>query len=94
MKAKKHLGQHFLKDNQVIYRIVSLIDQHCKKDTPLLEVGPGQGILTEQLYLEYSDFKAVEFDEDMVNILRTFVHPSRIIHKDFLRLDPRDVFNG
>lgn len=65
---KKSLGQHFLKDDQIIVRIVSALKEHSFQR--LLEVGPGGGALTKELILmEETDFKAVELDEEKVSYL-------------------------
>ncbi|OSS42958.1 SSU rRNA (adenine(1518)-N(6)/adenine(1519)-N(6))- dimethyltransferase [Desulfurella amilsii] len=66
MQAKKSLGQHFLHDKSVIWRIVSLIDEPCL----VLEIGPGGGALTEGLLEKSFSVDAVEFDKDMVEYLK------------------------
>lgn len=86
---KKSLGQHFLRDENVVLDIVDSV-KACSF-TRLLEVGPGGGALTKHL-LQWPgiDFKAVELDEEKVNfLLKTY--PSlqgRIIHESVLNLDP------
>lgn len=85
---KKSLGQHFLKDEQVIARIMDALQQHTFER--LLEVGPGAGALTKELLkLQGIDFKAVELDDEKVSYLeKTF--PSikgKIIRGDFLAAD-------
>jgi 16S rRNA (adenine1518-N6/adenine1519-N6)-dimethyltransferase len=85
---KKSLGQHFLKDENICRKIVSVLQQH--PFTQLLEIGPGGGALTKHL-LQVSDidFKAVELDEEKVNyLLKTF--PSlkgKIVQGDFLHIE-------
>jgi len=59
---------------------------------PLVEVGPGQGILTRDLYDTYQKFKAVEFDRDMIAILEADIPSKSLIQADFLRLDIRELF--
>ncbi len=85
---KKSLGQHFLKDENIIRRIVSAIQQHPFQN--LLEVGPGGGALTKYLlHIPDINFKAVELDEEKVNFLFE-KYPSlkdKIIHKSFLQID-------
>lgn len=61
--AKKRFGQHFLADPDIAARIVALLPVN---DTPVLEVGPGRGALTELLARRTSRLVAVEFDRDMV----------------------------
>lgn len=71
-KLKKSLGQHFLKDEEVILRII-----HSLKEMPfknLLEVGPGGGALTKHLVkIKDIEFKVVELDDEKsVSLLKTF----------------------
>jgi 16S rRNA (adenine1518-N6/adenine1519-N6)-dimethyltransferase len=85
---KKSLGQHFLKDERIIERIVDTLHQHDFKN--LLEVGPGRGALTRHLIkIPGIHFKAVELDEEKVNyLLKQF--PSlqeNLIHQSFLSID-------
>ncbi len=85
---KKSLGQHFLKDDAVIHKIVDAL----KNDsfTNLLEVGPGAGALTQHLInLPGINFKAVELDDEKVAYLHN-KYPSlkdKIIAKSFLDID-------
>lgn len=85
---KKSLGQHFLKDEKIVERIVDALLQHDFKN--LLEVGPGRGALTKHLIkIPGIHFKAVELDEEKVNyLLQQF--PSlqeNLIHQSFLSTD-------
>src|ERR1035437_2838999 len=85
---KKSLGQHFLKDEKIVERIVAALQQHSFKN--LLEVGPGGGALTKHLIkIPGINFKAVEVDEEKVNyLLKQF--PSlqgNLIHQSFLSID-------
>jgi len=85
---KKSLGQHFLKDEKIVQRIVSELQKH--QFSNLLEVGPGGGALTKYLLkLPGVHFKAVELDEEKINYL--LMHfPSlkgNLIHQSFLDLD-------
>lgn len=94
VKAKKHLGQHFLIDQAVISRILMGIQEHCPIDESILEVGPGPGVLTEALAEGYSDFRAVEFDRDMMALLIQKIPLKCLINEDFLALDLETVFEG
>jgi 16S rRNA (adenine1518-N6/adenine1519-N6)-dimethyltransferase len=85
---KKSLGQHFLQDENICRKIVSVLQE--RPVTQLLEVGPGGGALTKHL-LEWPgiDFKAVEIDDEKVEYLLK-AYPSlagKIIHKSFLEID-------
>ena len=85
---KKSLGQHFLKDEAVIQKIVAVL----KKETfaHLLEVGPGAGALTKYLMeLPAIDFRAVEQDEEkVVYLLKKYpALQNKIIHQSFLDMN-------
>lgn len=85
---KKSLGQHFLKDEKVVEKIVAALMQHPFKN--LLEVGPGGGALTKHL-IKIPDihFKAVELDEDKVEyLIKQFPSlKNNLIHKSFLEME-------
>jgi len=94
MKAKKQLGQHFLIDQSVITDIMSRINAHCPSDRPLLEVGPGPGTLTYLLAEQYPQFCAIEYDKDMVAILRQKLAIEQLIQADFLQVNFSDIHKG
>ena len=84
-KLKKSLGQHFLKDEQVIHKIIRILVEN--PFTNLLEVGPGAGALTRHLIeLPGIHFKAVELDKEKVDYLITRFPGLKddIIHQSFL----------
>lgn len=85
---KKSLGQHFLKDENIIKKIIAALEQYPFKN--LLEVGPGGGALTRYLIdIPQINFKAVELDEEKVDFL-VEKYPAlqdKIIHKSFLHID-------
>ena len=91
MKAKKHFGQHFLYNRDTAQRIVEALGELGSKN--VLEVGPGKGILTEQLYTKCLDFKAVEIDPEAADHIRTELDGVQLIEKDFLKLDLDEVFD-
>lgn len=85
---KKSLGQHFLKDENMILRIAEALGHHSFER--LLEVGPGAGALTKELIkIENIDFKAVELDEEKVAYLmkKYPVLQQKIISASFLDID-------
>lgn len=94
VKPKKFLGQHFLKDLQVAQAIADTVDA-CP-GLPLLEVGPGMGVLTQFLLPKGREVKAVELDYESVAYLHE--HFSRlgdnIIEQDFLKMRLDEVFGG
>jgi len=89
LHLKKSLGQHFLKDENIIHKIVEKLQQEAF--TQLLEVGPGGGALTRHLLqIPGIDFKAVELDDDKIAYLKN-AYPAlkdKIIAKSFLDIDP------
>lgn len=87
VKPKKALGQHFLTDESVAERIASTLDGW--KDLPVLEVGPGMGVLTKYLLSHGHDVKVAEIDGESIEYLR-YNYPElagRILDADFLKLD-------
>ena len=87
VRAKKSLGQHFLIDLDVAGRIAVTIDDY--KHLPVLEVGPGMGVLTQFLLQNGHDLKVVELDGESVEYLNANFPAlaGRIIEQDFLKLD-------
>ena len=86
MRAKKHLGQHFLVDQSIAKRIVgSLVNNGEVSD--VVEVGPGKGMLTQYLLKQELRLVMIDADGDMIEHLRKKYpdHADRIIHADFLR---------
>lgn len=94
VKPKKALGQHFLTDLSVAAKIAATVDAY--KGMPVLEVGPGMGVLTRPLLEAGHDVTVVEIDRESVEYLkREFpALDGRIIEGDFLKLDLSDVFGG
>ncbi|MCH5174925.1 MAG: 16S rRNA (adenine(1518)-N(6)/adenine(1519)-N(6))-dimethyltransferase RsmA [Prevotellaceae bacterium] len=94
VKPKKFLGQHFLTDLSIASRIADTVDA-CP-DVPVLEVGPGMGVLTQYLLKKEREFKVVEIDYDSVPYLREHFPElgDNIIEGDFLQMDLNAVFDG
>ncbi len=85
---KKSLGQHFLKDEKIVEKIVSSLDQDSFSN--LLEVGPGAGALTKHLIkIPAINFKAVELDTEKVEYLLKKYPPleGKLINKSFLEIE-------
>lgn len=90
-KARKSLGQHFLRDGNTIRNIIDAIP--AGPDDRVIEIGPGSGALTALLVERYSNLLAVEIDKRMVQLLRE-KHPDlRIIEKDILKTDWGDLIS-
>lgn len=94
VRPKKNLGQHFLTDLNIAKAIADTVDA-CP-DIPILEVGPGMGVLTQYLTTKERDVKVVEIDSESVAYLNEKYPALRdnIIGEDFLRMDLTTVFNG
>ena len=94
VRPKKNLGQHFLTDLSIARRIADTVDA-CP-DLPVLEVGPGMGVMTQYLVEKPRPFKVVEIDRESVAYLTSHstLDASQIIKGDFLRMDLRQVFDG
>ena len=93
--AKKRLGQHFLIDLTIARDIADTVD--ICPGTPVLEVGPGMGVLTQFLLEKQRELKVVEIDEESVAYLRynlTALQEENIIPDDFLKMHLDRVFNG
>ena len=94
VRPKKNLGQHFLTDLSIAKRIADTVDA-CA-DIPVLEVGPGMGVMTQYLVEKPRPFKVVEIDRESVDYLNEHFPKLRenILGEDFLRMDLRKVFDG
>lgn len=89
VKAKKHLGQHFLRDENIARKIVEAFMQQYTGNT-ILEVGPGMGVLTKYLLdSREDDVYVAEIDRDSVAYLKEH-YPSlspRVLEEDFLTIN-------
>jgi len=94
VRPKKNLGQHFLTDLSIAKRIADTVDA-CP-DIPVLEVGPGMGVMTQYLVEKPRPFKVVEIDRESVDYLNEHFPKLRenILGEDFLRMDLQQVFDG
>ena len=94
VRPKKNLGQHFLTDLSIAKRIADTVDA-CP-DIPVLEVGPGMGVMTQYIVEKPRPFKVVEIDRESVEYLNEHFPKLRenILGEDFLRMDLRQVFDG
>jgi len=94
VRAKKYLGQHFLKDENIAKKIADTLSLEGYKN--ILEIGPGMGVLTKYLLKKDAKTYVIEYDSESVAYLKAhFLDLSgRIIEQDFLRYDPRDIFKS
>ncbi len=95
VRPKKNLGQHFLVDLDIARRIADTVDEPFT-DLPVLEVGPGMGVMTQYLIPKPRLLKVVEIDRESVAYLtqQSSLDPQQIISGDFLRMDLHEVFGG
>lgn len=85
VKPKKHLGQHFLKDENIAFKIVEALKS---TDKMVLEIGPGTGVLTKYLIDKYGDqLILVDVDSESIAYLRkNFELPTEnIVEADYLK---------
>ena len=102
VRPKKNLGQHFLVDLSIARRIADTVDA-CPQ-LPVLEVGPGMGVMTQYLLEKPRQLKVVEIDRESVSYLRAHfpqfaegenaAAAPQIIEGDFLRMDLSQLFGG
>ena len=92
VKPKKALGQHFLTDLNVARRIAATLQPFT--GLPVIEVGPGMGVLTQFLLEDGHDVKVAEIDDESVAYLKENFPAldGRIIEGDFLKMDLNDIF--
>lgn len=93
VRAKKHLGQHFLKDEHIAQRIANVVPY--EGITKVLEIGPGMGVMTKYL-LQIPDLETwvIEIDSESVSYLQANYNTlsARILETDFLKWNPKQVF--
>lgn len=94
IRPKKNLGQHFLTDLSIAQRIADTIDTH--PDLPVLEVGPGMGVMSQYIMQKPRPYKVVELDGESVDYLRQkYPHfEDNIIADDFLKMHLEHTFEG
>jgi 16S rRNA (adenine1518-N6/adenine1519-N6)-dimethyltransferase len=92
VKPKKGLGQHFLRDLKIAQAIADTVD--ARAGIPVLEIGPGMGVLTQYLIPKDRILKVVELDSESVVYLKDHYPTLDIIEGDFLKLDLRNLFEG
>ena len=89
VRAKKHLGQHFLNDKQIAFNITKLLGEGTKN---VLEIGPGMGVITQFLVTREFTTEVVEIDTESVFYLR-LNYPTLSVHEgDFLQLKLREKY--
>ncbi len=87
--SRPPLGQHFLRDPLIVQRIIDAVPDD---GLPLLEIGPGQGVLTRELAATKRPLVAVEYDAGLAAVLQHQLGERTdlaVIHEDALDVDPR-----
>lgn len=96
VKPKKHLGQHFLRDEGIAKRIVDSLQGHGNYEI-ILEIGPGTGVLSSYL-IPNTQFAwwGMDVDTDSIAYLHKHFPDStdRILEQDFLKTNIQELFNG
>ncbi len=88
-KANKDFGQHFLKDQNIINKICQ---DFCGEFDFLFEIGPGPGVLTENLKSINKPFFVVEIDGKFISHLEEMLGKENVIHEDALKVDLPKAF--
>lgn len=101
VRAKKALGQHFLNDLNIAKRIAETIEKEKLPEDakqwgniPVLEVGPGMGVLSQFLLKNNREVKAVELDSESVEFLHKVFPHLNVVEGDFLKMDLSEVYPG
>ena len=84
-KPRKRFGQHFLHDVAVLREIARCVG--LRESDVLVEIGPGQGALTAELYGQCDDYLAIEIDRDLVPFLRAQFPSLEVVNADVLRVN-------
>lgn len=101
VKAKKSLGQHFLTDLNIARRIAETISEPELPESakqygslPVMEIGPGMGMLTRFLIEGNRDVTAIELDSESVEYLHREMPDLRVIEGDFLKMNLNEIIPG
>ena len=103
VRAKKHLGQHFLKDENVAKKIGDTLT--LNNYTNVIEIGPGMGVLTKYILQKDVNLVAMDLDTESIEYLNTsfpLEHPEiregkgefKVIEADFLKFDLDTLFDN
>jgi len=102
VRAKKHLGQHFLRDENIAKKIGDTLTLNGYKN--VIEIGPGMGVLTKYILQKDIDVVAMDLDNESIDYLNTSFHVEypeirnskksfRVIEADFLKYDITTLFD-
>ena len=88
LKLKKSLGQNFLRDEKVLEKIINLAN--LQLDDFVIEIGPGEGVLTEKLAQKAGRVLAIEIDQNLIQVLeKKFSNEKNVemINADILKIN-------
>lgn len=93
MQAKKHFGQNFITDQNLIHKIVDLVPVDKNQPGLVIEIGPGKGALTKELIKRFPKVIAIEVDSDMTDYLaKSIPSPNlELLTADVLKIDFVDL---
>lgn len=91
IKPKKSLGQHFLIDHNILDKIARSLE--AGPESPVIEIGPGTGALTQYLIKPYKDLKVIEVDQRAVEVLQDKFPELHVISKDILEVEWADIID-
>ena len=95
VRPKKHLGQHFLRDESIAHRIADSLTGHGDYKT-VLEIGPGTGVLSKYLFKnENYKWWGMDIDTESIDFLKNNfpAYSSQIMEDDFLKVDLAELFD-
>ncbi|MCB9233815.1 MAG: ribosomal RNA small subunit methyltransferase A [Bacteroidia bacterium] len=94
LKPKKHLGQHFLRDLNIARKIASCLQAGAEDQ--VVEIGPGEGVLTNFLVPVHPDLTLVEIDTDAAEMVKSKFSSQgvRVVHQDFLKWNMAELKPG
>jgi len=90
VKPKKHLGQHFLKDEGVSERISDSLTGHGNYEF-IIEIGPGTGALTKYLLNRKEELLCLEVDQESIQYLNKQLPKLKVLEQDFLKFDLSEI---
>lgn len=92
VSAKKHFGQHFLKDENIAQKIAETLSENTYEH--ILEIGPGMGVLTKYLIEREQQIVALDIDKESIAYLQNYMQAANlsIVEGDFLKLNLKELF--
>jgi 16S rRNA (adenine1518-N6/adenine1519-N6)-dimethyltransferase len=92
VKPLKKFGQNYLVDKNIIHKIIDEINP--QKEETILEIGPGQGALTKELYGKCGSFIVVEIDRRVIENLEAGFTGIKVVGGDFLKISLKEIAEG